>query len=249
MKKKISHFIETTLLCSILAINILTTPNISFAAEKSSMEGAKYLQNDTVYKYDLNGDNKVEEIKVKEITSDEGITTLKLYINKNLCLTRKSDAGNFGVQVCDLVKNDNYLDLFIAVYPGNDYVMNASFVRYNGKELEPEIAFAPKDAINKNKDATSYKIVKLDGDGTFYIRNYTSCNTIGSFYYDILFQLQDNAITAVSEKTYTLFTTTDKYEADKSFPAYEKAGSKKVAYTVKKGNEGLIYSGYCLCLP
>lgn len=237
MKRKINHLVRSTLLCSILAINMLATPNISLAAQKSDPEGIEYLQNDTIYKYDLNGDDKVDEIKVKELTLDGGKTTLKLYINNKLCLTSKSDVEGFGVQVCDLDLNDNYLDFFIAVYPGNDYIMNAFFVRYNGKGLDPKVAFTPKDIINKNRNASSYKIVKLDGDGKFYIRNYTDCDAIGSFYYDMPFQLKDNTITAASEKTYKLLTITDKYKADRSFQAYEKAGSEKVIYTVKKGNE------------
>ena len=237
MKRKISQLIGSTLLCSILAINMLATPNISFAAQESNPEGIEYLKNDTLYQYDLNGDDKVDEIKVKELTSDEGITTLKLYINSKLCLTRKSDAGGFGVQVCDLDKNDNYLDLFIAVYPGNDYVMNAFFTRYNGKTLDTKVTFAFKDIINKDRNGGSYKIVKLAGNGKFYINDYTDCDTIGSFHCYMPFQLKDSAITFVPEKTYKLLTITDKYKAAKSFQAYEKAGSKKVVYTVKKGNE------------
>jgi hypothetical protein len=114
--------------------------------------------------------------------------------------------------------------------------MNAFFVRYNGKTLAPEVAFTPKDIINKNREASRYKIVKLDGNGKFYIDNYTDCDAIGSFYCYMPFQLKDNAITAVPEKTYKLLIT-HKYKAAKSFQAYEKAGSKKVGYTVKKGNE------------
>lgn len=237
MKRKISHLVVSTVLCSILAFNMLAAPNISFAAQDNNPEGIEYLQNDTIYKYDLNGDDKVDEIKVKELTSDGGKSTLKLYINNKLCLTRKSDVEGFGVQVCDLDKNDNYLDLFIAVYPGNDCVMNAFFVRYNGKALDPEVAFTPKDIINKNRDAYSYKIVKLDDNGKFYIVNYTNCDAIGSFHCYMPFQLKDNAITAVPEKTYKLLLNTDKYKAAKSFQAYKKAGSKKVVYTVKKGNK------------
>lgn len=237
MKKKFSHLVGCTLLCSMLAVIMLAAPNISFAAQENNSEGIVYLQNDTLYKYDLNGDDKVDEIKVKELTSDVGITTLKVYINNKLCLTRKSDMGDFGVQLCDLDKNDNYLDFFIAVYPGNDYVMNAFFTRYNGKTLNPKIAFTPKDIINKNRDAGSYKIAKLSGNGKFYICNYTDCDAIGSFYYYMPFQLKDNAITFVPEKTYKLLTITDKYKAAKSIQVYEKAGSKKVVYTVKKGSE------------
>lgn len=82
MKRKISHLVASTLLCSILAINMLTTPNISFAAQESDRTGIEYLKNNTLYKYDLNGDDKEDEIKCK-YTNDDGINTLKLYINTN----------------------------------------------------------------------------------------------------------------------------------------------------------------------
>ena len=237
MKKKFSHLVGGILLCSVLVINMLATPSISFAAQESDPEGIENLQYDTVYKYDLNGDKKMDVIKLKELSSDDGVTTLKLYINNKLCLTKKSDFGDFGVQVLDLDKNDNYLDLFIASYPGNDCVMNAFFTRYNGKTLDSEVTFTPKDILNIDKDASSYKIMKLDGNGTFYILNNTECDAIGSFQCYMPFQLKDNKITAVSENTYQLLTIQDKYKAAKSIQAYERTDSKKVAFTVKKGSE------------
>lgn len=141
--------------------------------------------------------------------------------------------------MCDLDKNDNYLDLFIYVDAGNDCILDAFFTRYNGKALDHKVAFTPKDVLDKNMNAGSYEIAKLDGDGRFYIRNYTFCDTIGNFHCYMPFQLKDNAITAVPAKTYKLdkYWSTYKYKAAKSFQAYEKAGSKKVIYTIKKGNE------------
>lgn len=49
MKRKIGQFLGSTLLCSILAINMLVTLNISFAAQESVPKGIKNLQKDTVY--------------------------------------------------------------------------------------------------------------------------------------------------------------------------------------------------------
>lgn len=238
MKRKISHLFGSTLLCSILAINTLATPKISFAAQESVPEGIVTLKNNTLYKYDLNGDDKVDDVKCK-FTYDEGNgnTTLKLYINNKLSLTRKTSCDGFDVKVCDLDKNDKYLDLFICEDAANDCVMNSFFTRYNGKALNPKVAFTPKEILKKNMDANHYELVKLAGNGKFYIRNYTDCDAIGSFNCYRAFQLKDNAITAVPVNTYKLLTIADKYKAAKSFQAYEKAGSKKVVYTVKKGNE------------
>ncbi len=237
MNGKFNQLVRRTLCCGVLAISMLATTNISYAAQKNKSKEIEYLQNDTIYQYDLNGDDKVDTIKVKETISREAVTTLKIYINNKLCLTRKSDMGDFGVQVCDLDNNDNYLDLFIAVYPGNDYMTDAFFTRYNGKALEPIIKFTPKDILKENSDISSYKIAELVGNGKFYISNYTECDAIGSFYCYRQFQLKDNAITSVAEKTFKIMTITDKYKAAKGFSAYETAGSKKVSYTIKKGEE------------
>jgi hypothetical protein len=237
MKKKIIHLIGSTLLCSILAINMLTAPKTSFAAQKNVPKGIVFLKDNTLYKYDLNGDDKVDQIKCKYTNTSKGEFILKLYINNKLSLVNKNFASDYGVRLCDLDKNDNYLDLFIAVYPGNDYVMNAYFTRYNGKALDSKVAFNPQKL--NNIFSSSYEIVKLDGNGKIYIRDYCLSNAIGNFMCDVPFQLKDNTVTTVPVDTYKFdkYYSTYQYKATKNFLAYEKAGSKKVAYTVKKGNK------------
>jgi hypothetical protein len=218
---------------------MLETPNISFAAQEKDPKGIVDLENNTVYKYDLNGDDKVDVIKMKQTTSDEGKTTLKLYINNKLCLTKKTDFDGFDIKVCDLDNKDKNLDLVICEDAANDYVMSTFFTKYNGKTLDSKVAFTPKDIFNNTKDSKTYEIVKLAGDGKFYIRSYTYCDAIGSFYCQMQFQLKKNVIQAVPLDVYQLDenTTTYKYKAAKNFQAFERAGSKKVVYTVKKGNE------------
>lgn len=239
MKRKISQLVGSTLLCSILAISMLASPKISLAAQENDPEGMVFLEDNKLYKYDLNGDDNVDEIKCKYTNTDEGQFIMKLYINSKLCLTRKSDIDFVFAEVCDLDKEDNFLDLFTYVAGPSDCTFDASFYRYNGKTLDSKVAFTPKDIFDKNTDDRRYRLEKLAGNGKFYISNRTFCDAIGTFNYYRPFQLKDNAIIEVSVKTYDLgeYETTYKYKAAKSFKAYEKAGSKKVVYTVKKGDK------------
>ena len=90
MKFKLSYYIKSTLLLSILAFSLLMEAKNCFAAEAvSDLEGVKTLFENSVYEYDLNGDGKMEKLQYNiNVDEDQHKTALKIYINDKLCLSR-----------------------------------------------------------------------------------------------------------------------------------------------------------------
>ncbi len=232
-------------LISALIILLLTAPLNSFAAEKSiKPTGIEYLQEDTLYEYDLNGDGQNETIQYKVTEHNENHTaTLKLYINKKLCITKTEDGLSYNVYLLDLNKSDNYVDLYIHSMRESDGVSNAFFVQYNGSKLVHTTVFDPVK-LTKDFDIFRYFIKKTDGKGGFTIALDTPVYSpsIGCYYIEIAFQLKDGKITKVTDDTYALsdYSRKYRYKAVKAFSAYKTAGSKTVAYKVKK-NETVTF--------
>ncbi|SHO48113.1 SH3 domain-containing protein [Anaerocolumna xylanovorans] len=242
MKLKVSNYVKGILFLGILTMGLLLATGSSFAAQKSSgLDGVKILDKDTTYQYDLNGDGKADTIQYKTTENDEKHTaTIKLYINKKLCLTKTDDGLFFRVFILDLYKNDNHLDLFIHTGMESDGVKNAFFVQYDGTKIVNKIKF-DIDKLTKNFGTYRYSIEETDGKGKFTTAIDTPIysKATGCYYCYVSFILKDNKISIVPASTYTLtkFSREYTYKAVKGFSVYEKAGSKKAVYQVKKGDK------------
>jgi hypothetical protein len=229
------------LLFSALAIILFAPPSNSLAADTNGkLENVKTLKQNTVYKYDLNGDGKVESIQYKvSVKEAQHTATLKLYINKKLCLTKEEDGLSFRIYLLDLNQSDNYMDLFIHTVLESDCADDAFFVQYNGSKLFHTTAFTPKD-LTKDFNIYRYSLSGTDGKGnfTFKIDTPVFSPSIGCYFSFISFQLKDEKISLTSAKTFTLSkdSKTYRYEAAKTISAYKTAGSKSVAYKVKRGD-------------
>lgn len=242
MKLKGSNYVKGILFLSILAMGLFLAAGKSFAAQKTSeLDGVKILDKDTVYEYDLNGDGRADTIQYKITENEEKHTaTIKLYINKKLCLTKTDDGLFFRVFILDLYKNDKHLDLFIHTGMESDGVKNAFFLQYDGTKVVNKIKF-DIDKLTKNFATYRYSLEKTDGKGGFTaaIDTPVYSKAIGCYYCYVSFTLKDNKISLVPANTYTLikFSREYTYKAVKSFSAYEKAGSGKAVYRVKKGDK------------
>jgi hypothetical protein len=238
---KLSILIQKKAFFLFAALTLLLTPPLSsFAAEKSNTPaGIEYLKADTLYEYDLNGDGHNETIQYKVVENDEKRTaSLKLYINKKLYLAKNNAGLSYNVYLLDLNQQDGHLDFYIHTVWENGGVSDAFFVQYNGSELFHYTAFEPA-ALTKDIDLYRYTIKETDGKGGFTLALDTPYTpSIGCYYIEVPFRLKDGKITKIPTNTYSLMKDSKayRYKAVKSFSAYQTAGSKTVAYKVKKGN-------------
>lgn len=246
MRTKLNYYRKAALFLSILAISLLMKPGNCFAAEKSAgLDGIKTLHENTVYRYDLNGDGKEETIKYQITENEERHTaTLKLYIDKELCLTKKDDGLSFGIYLLDLNKGDNSLDLFIRTEMESDCAKNAFFVQYDGNKITHNIAFNiafKADSKVKDFNIYRYSLAKTDGAGRFTLLLDTPVysQAAGCYYCYASFQVQDNKVSMLPASTFTLgkYSKEYQYKAAKAFTVYSEAGTKKIAYKVTKGEK------------
>ncbi len=240
MKPKFKYQFMFVLCFGILATCLMIKPATAYAAGAGNEpEGILTLTKDTIYEYDLNGDGTTEKLQY-QLSGDEDQykAILKVYINDKLCLTKEDDGFSFGVRLLDLDQNDNSLDLFLYTTMESDCVKNAFFARYNGEKLAKYADF-DIEKLAKDFNTYRYSLAQLDGDGKFTIVIDTPkySPAIGCYYCYMPFQLKDGKVTVIPVKTYTLTKESGKYlyKAAKLFNVYEKAGSKKVVYQVKKG--------------
>ncbi|WMJ88195.1 SH3 domain-containing protein [Anaerocolumna sp. MB42-C2] len=242
MNPRYSNYIKSALFFITLFVSLIMAPKVYQASETTKeLDGIKTLSNDTVYYYDLNGDGKTEKILCKiTVNYDKRKTTLKLYINDALSLSKIEDGLFFLVTILDLDKSDNYLDFFISTTMESGCMDNSFFTRYDGTKFLDYVTFDIK-TLTKKFDSSRYYINKLNGDGKFTMVIDTPIYSpaIGCYFCYVPFRLKDNVLSAITTNTYTLTADSSnyKYKAVKSFSVYKKAGSKNVVYKVKKSDK------------
>lgn len=241
MKFRVRNLLKISFVLGMLAICLLIGNKTTFAAQSGTeLDGIKTLEKDTVYEYDLNGDNKTEKIQYKIAVNDDKFTvTLKLYINDKLCMTRKDHGFLYTLQLCDLDKNDTYLDLYGFAKMESDCISYSFFASYDENNQYDYVKFDPHK-LTKNFNAIRYSLETLDGDGKFKLIIDTPIysKALGCYCCYVPFQIKNHVITKVSVKTYALnkFSKNYQYKAAKKFSVYEKVGSKLVVYTVQSGD-------------
>ena len=241
MSTSLKNWIRVLLLFSILGVILFAPPSSSLAADtKGKLEEVKTLKPNTVYKYDLNGDGKLESLQYKVSVKEEQHTaTLKLYIDKKLRLTKEEDGLSFRIYILDVNQSDKYMDLFIHTVLESDCADDAFFVQYDGSKLVHSTAFQPQD-LTKDLNIYRYSLSSTDGKGKFTLTIDTPVYSpsIGCYYSFVSFQLKNEKISLTTAKTFTLSETskTYRYEAAKTISTYKTAGSKTVAYKLKKGD-------------
>lgn len=242
MKLRWSWFIKGTMLLSFLTIIVLTKPDLCLASQSGNeLVGITNLKKDTAYKYDLNGDGKTEKIKYKvNINEEKFSASIKLYVNDKLIMSRKTQGFYYSLNLCDIDKRDGYIDIYCFATMESGCINDAFFVRYDGEKLINMVKFPPKSE-SKDFNTIRFSIEKTAGDCTFIacVDTPVFSNTIGCYYCYVPYQLKNNKIARLSEKTYLLTDDSKKYQykVKKGFSVYDKAGSKTIAFKVKKGEK------------
>lgn len=237
------NYLKSGLLVTVFAISLLASFNTSFSAQSvRGFDGIKTLEKDKVYEYDLNGDGEKEKLKYTVVEDEAAYTVyLKLYINNKLCMSRKDKGLAYTLQLCDLDKKDNYLDLYGYGTMDSGGISYSFFARYDKNNQYKYVNFKPNKII-KNYDAYSLELLHGNGKFDMMVDTPVHSDAIGRYYCYVPFQLKNNVISAVSTQTYAFnkFSSQYKYKAAKVFSVYDKAGSNKVAYKVKTGEKVTI---------
>lgn len=241
MKIKFNYILKCGIIC-MLSIVMLMGSKLCFAAQSGDISDKIItLKGDTIYYYDLNGDGNKEKIQYKYTTNDDEYTVrIKLYINDKLYMNRQDHGFAYTIRLCDLNKKDNYLDLYGYATMESDCIGYSFFAQYSKDNVYHYKTFTPNKLSGKF-DTARYSLASIDGDGKFKLIIDTPIfsDAIGCYYCYVPYQLKNNKFSKISSKTYTLsqYSKKYKYKAKKVFSAYEKAGSNKVVYNVKKGNK------------
>jgi len=235
------------LVCVLFAGICLKAPVCSAAKSKDPVELTQdtlkdviMLVPETTFLVDLNGDGKKDKVLFKSTTDEDAFTAdFKLYINGKLCLHKAQDNSfGFNVQLCNLDTSDNSLDLYIEARQDSDGVAYSSFATYDGKAVV-ENEFNP-DMVSKYFSTFRYSLGEVKGDKTiqFIADTPIYTETIGCYYCNLEFQINDNNITAVPTSSFEFgqYTKDYKYKTSKSFKVYDKAGSNTSVFTVSKGS-------------
>lgn len=241
MKRLFKQFMLSVLIAVFCFLSFSGNSLLQVNAATKSTTSIRTLEKDKKYKFDLNCDGKVEEIYFQVTANDEDWeATFKLFINGKLHLTKKERGFGYYVQLCDIDTKDNYLDLFVINQMESDCSDYAAFMRYDGNKIN-EITGLKENIANKNLSLFRYSLGTVKGDGTFtlLVDSPIFSETIGCYNCFLPYQIKNNKITSVKQKTFALhkYSREYKYKAKKSFQAYKSAGSKSVAFTVKKGTQ------------
>lgn len=241
---KIPYFLskikKSAIFFSVFAATFFVAPMNCFATETDTtaakIEG---LSPDTEYRFDIDGDGQTDVIKYQSIEDESNHTsTIKLYVNNELAFKKTTDGISFYVSVLDLDPSDKHLNFYIENTAESDYIVTSFFAQLADKKLKT-IAFEPKKLF-KDFNYVHYFIQDINDNGEFKLSVGTPIvsSSIGNYNCYATFQYKDGKITKIPASYYSLSEDSKEYpyKAVKSFTVQQEAGSKVVAYTVKKGS-------------
>lgn len=237
---KLKNIIKFYLICIMLAGICFGKERIAKAADTAYVE----LKSDTEYsQYDVTGDGKVDKVVIKRVKNKENdpkltynYITLKVFINDQIALERKEPYDPYWDVNLIRLKNGKIFFEIRNCYD-NDCVNTHRLYAYNNGKLKSVYDFKKY----YEKYAYSYRadIEKISGN-TIKTNVRAQFYTTGSIKFNMNVSYKDGKFIRTSNK-YTLnykemYNIKNKWTVNKKIKVYKKAGSKKLAYTLKKGN-------------
>lgn len=189
---------------------------------------------DTCSKYDVTGDKIADTVKVtvKNNQDDSSSGTMQVYVNGNLVLkqTRELDPS-FNVNLIQLKNGKVFFDIESTILSDDDCI-HKLYVYSKGK-LKSVYDFQKYFA--KYASYYNVSVVKVSGN-TLKTEVYAQFHTTGSINYNMNVAYKNGTFKRTSN-TYSVNYDgrTNKWTAGRTIKAYKSAGSKKLAFTLKKG--------------
>ena len=218
----------------ILASIYLGKGQVSNAASTANVS----VQPDVVLsKYDVTGDGKADAIKVKIVDNkDEKYSaTMQLFVNDKIAFQQKREASpDWNVKLIKLANGKVFFDIYSTI--GSDDACIHQLYICKDDKLKSVYDFQKYN--NNYADYFFVDIVKVSGN-TLKTNVRAQFYTTGSIQYDMNLNYKNGKFVRTSNKftpKYKKMSRKNKWTAEKKIKVYKKAGSKKVAYTLKKGN-------------
>lgn len=219
---------------SILAGIYLGKGQVSNAADTANVT----VKPDVVYsKYDVTGDGKADAIKVKIVDNkdEQESATMQLLVNDKMVFQQKREINpNWNVKLIKLANGKVFFDISSTISSDDDCKHNL-YIYKNGK-LNSVYDFQKYN--NKYADYFFADIVKVSGD-TLKTNVSAQFYTTGRIQYNLNLNYEEEKFKITSNTfspNYKAMSRKNKWTAERKITVYKKAGSKKVAYTLKKGD-------------
>lgn len=206
------------------------------------------LELDKVYQYDVDGDGVVDQIKMKIVYNNDSSYSrvLKIFVNDVKVFQQKRVQDPvWDIRLIRLQNQKVFFDIFSTIC-SDDACMHKLYCLQNGK-LKSVYDF--QKYYDRYADYYLTDIAKVSGN-TIKFSTMAQFFVTGSIRYDINITYKDGKFKRTSNAfalKYKTMGRKNKWTANRKIKVYKKAGSKKLAYTLKKGNvvklNKVVYKG------
>lgn len=198
---------------------------------KASKTDNLSLTPDKVYQYDVNGDGVADKVKVKIVyNNDEQYSrVIQIFVNDEVVFKQKREQDP--VWYVSLIRLENgkvFFDIYSTVCSDDDCI-HKLYSYQNGK-LKSVYNF--QKYYNKYADYYLLNITKVSGN-TIKVSVMAQFFVTGRIRFDMNLSYKDGTFKRTSDSF--ALKSKHKWTANRKIKVYKKAGSKKVAYTLKKG--------------
>ena len=195
------------------------------------------LNPDKTYQYDVTEDGVADQVKVKIVDNKDkdDSATIKIFVNGQVAFEQKREADPFwSVNLIRLENGKVFFDIYSTIL-SDDACMHQLYACEEGK-LKSVYDFQKyydryADYFLVNVEVISGNTIKTSVMAQFY--------TTGRIWYDMTVCYEDGQFKIASDAftpKYKEMDRKNKWTANRKIKVYKKAGSKRTAYTLKKGN-------------
>lgn len=193
-------------------------------------------QNVEYFQYDVTGDGKADKVEIqqKKHKDNNRSITLKVLINDQVAFQKKELYEPYWH--VELIKLVNGKVFFSIAARDNDYIITFKLYAYNDGKLycvhdfyENYNNYAYNYTVNINNVFSN--IIETEVNAQFYVT--------GSVQYDMYLEYKDGSFKNASSEfpiKYKEMSKKNKWTVNRTIKTYKEAGSKEIAYILKKGN-------------
>lgn len=236
MAMKLKNIIKFYLICIMLAGICFGKEQIVKAADTAYVE----LQSDTEYsQYDVTGDGEVDKVVIKRVKNKDSYITLRVFINDQIVREKKEPSNPYWAVNLIRLKNGKVFFEIKDCY-ASDWVHTHRLYAYNNGKLKCVYDFKKYYEFYANGylvdiEKISGNTIKTKVEAQFFTTGIVKFN-INVSYKDGEFISTSNQYDLRYKEMYQKYNIKNKWTVNRKIKVYKKAGSKKLAYTLKRGN-------------
>ena len=203
---------------------------------------------DEVYQYDVNGDGVTDQVEVNIVNSEDEKESgvLKVYVNEDMVFEQERNYSPvWYVNLIQLENGKVFFDIYSTIWSDDDCI-HQLYSCQNGK-LKSVYDF--QKYYNKYADYYFVHIVDVSGN-TIKTSVMAQFYVTGRVTFDMKLSYEEGKFKRTSSSfapKYKSEGRKNKWTVNRKIKVYKKAASKKLAYTLKKGNiikiNKIVYKG------